>query len=130
MKYLGVDFGIKRVGLARSEGDLASPYKILEGKGVWDLVEKIKNEAKEFDNIVIGVPEGRMGETVKKVVKHLRAEGLAVYEADETLSSKNAVKLMVELGLSRKKRRSNDAIAASEILQNYLDQKNKQSLKF
>ena len=123
MKYLGVDFGIKRVGLARSEGDLASPWKVIEGKGAWDLVEKIKSEAKEFDNIVIGIPEGRMGETVKKVVKRLRAEGLEVYEADETLSSKNAVKLMVELGLSRKKRRTNDAIAASEILQNYLDQK-------
>lgn len=121
MKYLGVDFGVRRVGLSRSEGELASPYKILEGKGVWDLVEKIKNEAKGFDNIVIGLPEGRMGETIKKVIKSLRAEGLEVHEADETLSSKNAVKLMVELGLSRKKRRSNDAIAASEILQNYLD---------
>ena len=123
MKYLGVDFGIKRVGLARSEGDLASPWKIIEGKGVWDLVEKIKSEAEEFDNIVIGVPEGRMGETVKKVVKKLKKEGLNIEEADETLSTQNAAKLMVDLGLSKKKRRENDAYSASEILQNYLDTK-------
>ncbi len=32
MKYLGVDFGLKRVGLAVSEGELASPLQTIEVK--------------------------------------------------------------------------------------------------
>lgn len=121
MKYLGVDFGTRRVGLATSEGELASPWKMLEGKSVADLIEKLQREAAEFDKIVIGLPEGKMGKLVKKMVGQLKAEGFNVVESDETLSSHNAVKLMVELGLSKKKRKGNDAYSASLILQDYLD---------
>lgn len=121
MKYLGVDFGTKRVGLARSEGELASPWKVLEGKNVPDLLEQIKLEAKEFDRIIIGLPEGKMGKLVKKVVGQLKITGFNVVESDETLSSQNATQLMIELGLSKKKRKGNDAYSAAEILQNYLD---------
>lgn len=121
MKYLGVDFGLKRVGFARSNGELSSPWKVIEGKGVVSLTEKIRLEAADFEKIVIGVPEGKMGKLVKKVIGQLKAEGFNVIESDETLSSQNATKLMVDLGLSKKKRKTNDAYSAAEILQNYLD---------
>lgn len=123
MKYLGVDFGLRKVGLATSEGILASPYKVLTGKGFGDLVEKIKKEIQGFDKVVIGMPEGEMGQTVKGVIKILRKEGLDIEEAQETLSSQKALSRMIDLGISKKKRKVNDAAAAAIILQDYLDKR-------
>lgn len=121
MRYLGVDFGLRRVGLARSEGQLASPWKVIEGKGLANIVAKIKKEARGFDRVVVGVPEGKMGKIVRKVAKILRESGSEVMVVDETLSSQHATTLMVELDLPRKKRAVNDAYSAAIILQNYLD---------
>ena len=50
-------------------------------------------------------------------------EGLEVESSDETLSSKEATFQMIQLNISKKKRRINDDIAAAIILQNYLDYK-------
>lgn len=121
MKYLGVDFGLRRVGLAISEGSLVSPWKIIEGKGVKDLAEKVANVAKEFDLVVVGMPEGKMGTNVRGFIKLLKSNGLEVVETDETLSSQTALKLMVEQGVPKKKRQFNDDQAAAIILQGYLD---------
>ncbi len=123
MKYLGVDFGLRRIGLATSDGELASPFKVVEGRGFTDLVEKIKKEAVGFDKIVVGLPEGKIGQTVLGFVKALKKSGLDVETADETLSSQKAVEAMVELNISKKDRRVIDAVAAAIILQNYLDLK-------
>lgn len=123
MRYLGVDFGLKRVGLAVSEGELASPLKTIEDANFSDLLEKIKKEAEGFDQIVIGLPEGKMGKLVKKAVKKLKEAGVNVAEADETLSSQRAVREMIELNIPKKKRQINDAYSAAIILQDYLDEK-------
>ncbi len=123
MKYLGVDFGLKRVGLAVSEGELSSPYKIIEGTNFFDLCEKIIKEAIGFNKVVIGLPEGKMGKLVKKAIRKLRESGIDVVEADETLSTQDATKQMIELNIPKKKRKINDAYSASIILQNYLDEK-------
>lgn len=123
MKYLGVDFGLKRVGLAVSEGELATPFKVIDGSSFLDLLEKIKKETEGFEKIVIGLPEGKMGKIVKKAIKKLRDSGIEAVEADETLSTQNATKQMLELNIPQKKRRINDAYSAAIILQNYLDEK-------
>lgn len=126
MRYLGIDFGLRRVGLATSEqGQLASPWKVVEGSGFDDLVEKIKKEARSFNKVVIGLPEGKMGKIVKRVARSLREKGVDVLETDETLSSQIATQKMLELNISKKKRRVNDDIAAAIILQNYIESLNK-----
>lgn len=122
MKYLGVDFGLKRVGLAISEGTLASPYKVITGANFSDLLDKIKKEAEGFEKIVIGLPDGKMGKLVKKAIKKLKESGVDIIEADETLSTQNATKQMIELNIPKEKRRINDAYSAGIILQNYLDE--------
>jgi len=123
MKYLGVDFGLRRVGLSTSEGELASPLKTIEGSSFLDLLERIKKEAEGFDKVVIGLPEGRMGKLVKKAIKKLRESGVDIIEADETLSTQQASKQMIELNIPKQKRAVNDAYSAAIILQNYLDEK-------
>lgn len=123
MRYLGVDFGLKRIGLATSEGGLSSPFKILEVKNFKNALEKIIQEIKigDFDKVVVGLPEGKMGQTVLGFIKALKKAGLSVEEADETLSSQKAMKQMIESGLSKKDRSVDDSVAAAIILQDYLD---------
>ena len=125
MKYLGVDFGLRRIGLAVSEGELASPYKIIEIKSLKEGVSKIIKEILDegMDKVVVGMPEGETGKSAVKFIKSLKSEGLDVVEADETLSSVNAIDMMIRSGVPRSKRRFTDAHAAAEILQNYLDKR-------
>lgn len=124
MRYLGIDFGLKRVGLATSEGQIASCGKVIAGSGFQDLLNKLIKESSGFDQLVIGMPEGKMGKVIKKVVKSLRSLDFKVIETDETLSTQQATSQMVTLNIPKKKRRVNDAYSASIILQNYLDTHN------
>lgn len=123
MKYLGIDFGLKRVGLAISEGSLASAWKIVEISRFTEALEKISQIIKQegFEKIVVGLPEGKMGKNVVGFVKALERQGFDVDTFDETLSSKKALKTMIELGVSRKRRQDVDAYSAAQILQDYLD---------
>lgn len=123
MRYLGVDFGLKKVGLASSGGTLAAPLKTIEVKGFRDAVEKVEKlvTAEGFDKVIVGLPEGKIGQTVLGFVNALQKLGIDAETCDETLSSKRAKQLMIELGVSVKKRRFEDDIAAAQILQDYLD---------
>ncbi|MBI2196259.1 Holliday junction resolvase RuvX [Candidatus Daviesbacteria bacterium] len=123
MKYLGVDFGLRRIGLAISEGELASPWQILEVKNFTEAVEKTSKVIKEerFKKVVVGLPEGKMGKNVIGFVAALKRRGFEVETFEETLSSKKALAVMIEQGIQQKKRRYEDAYSAAGILQNYLD---------
>ncbi|MDO8577056.1 MAG: Holliday junction resolvase RuvX [Candidatus Daviesbacteria bacterium] len=123
MKYLGVDFGLRRIGLATSEGKLSSPWQILEVKSFSDAVEKTSTVIKEgeFEKIIVGLPEGKMGKNVVGFVTALKKRGFEVETFEETLSSKRALAVMIEQGIRQKNRRHKDAYSAAEILQNYMD---------
>lgn len=123
MKYLGVDFGLRRIGLAISEGEIASPWKVLEVKNFSDAVEKISAIIKDenFEKIIVGLPQGKIGKTVTGFINKLRKDGIDIEATDETLSSKNALSLMIDLNIPKEKRAVNDAYSASLILQNFLD---------
>lgn len=128
MRYLGIDYGLKKNGLALSEGQIASPFKVLEINGLNDAINKILQVVKseEIDRVVIGVPEsGEAKSAVKKFISKLKESlketQVSVIEADETLSSVSAKDLMIDLGLSEKSRQKEDAYSAAIILQNFLD---------
>lgn len=126
MIYLGVDYGKKYVGLALSEGNLASVYKRLEVRGLEDAVKKVMAVvAREgVEAMVVGIPESGEAKTLtKKFIKEIKGEKVKVEEVDETLTSKNASKLMLELGVRKKKRQLDHMTAACLILQEFLDNK-------
>lgn len=127
MKYLGVDFGLRRVGLAISEGTLASPFRILEGRNLNDLSLQVINifKSEDFEELIIGKPEGKTGQLADKFIRELKIAGIEPIVVDETLTTRHADALMLEMGLSRKKRKYSDSQAAAEILQNYLDESTK-----
>lgn len=125
MKILGIDYGRSKIGLAITDGTLAEPLVVLKYKDVKELVKRIKTEIEKgkIDKIVIGVSEGKMAVETEKFIRRLNKEiNIPVEEYDETLTSRDAQFLSIQAGINRKKRRKmEDAYAATIILQNYLD---------
>lgn len=112
MKILGIDYGREKIGLATSESVIAEPWKVVNSEGL----KKILRE-ESFDKLVVGISSGEMAKEQMEFANSIGAETF-----DETLSTKEAQRLSIEAGLSRKKRKGmEDAFAAAIILQNYLD---------
>lgn len=128
MRYLGLDYGLKKVGLALSEGQIAAPFKVIEVNSLKDAVVKISQiiDKEQIERVVIGVPDsGQSKNAVKKFIPALKTELkndlVSIIEADETLSSSQARDMMIDLGVGEKSRSKEDAYSASIILQNFLD---------
>ncbi|EKD90712.1 MAG: hypothetical protein ACD_30C00100G0002 [uncultured bacterium] len=127
MKYLGVDYGKRKIGLAISEGQIASPLKVIETSGLLDSINKLTKiiEQEKIIRVIVGIPEGETGKMVKKFCRQLEKglveQQVEVIETDETLSSKDARKVMIELNLSKKERKNEDAYSAMLILQRFLN---------
>lgn len=124
MKILGIDYGEKRIGLAVSGGEIARPLMVIPVKNskVGGRIKKIC-EREDISKIVIGISEGRTAEKTREFGHELqKATGLPVEFFDETLTTQEAIRKMVEAGTSRKKRKEFvDAISAALILQGYLE---------
>ena len=134
MKAMGLDIGSVTIGVALSDAlkMIANAYTVIryqkEGDEVIQQIVDIIVE-NEVDEIVIGMPyhmnkdesEGclrskRFKEVIEKKIK------VKISFMDERLSTVSAQKSLIDFDLSRKKRKKIvDKIAATIILQNYLD---------
>ena len=125
MKYLGIDYGRKKIGLAVSDGVIAEPLRILRYEDIRILREKLGKIISEFgiQIIVIGISEGEMGKESKEFGRVLeeKMKTPVIYQ-DESLSTRTAQELSIGAGIKRKKRKEmEDAYSATLILQSYLD---------
>jgi len=128
MKYLGIDWGMKKIGIAIGDDEtrIASPAMTLHFHSLGEVEKKIKEliELDEIKKIVIGEPTGLSGQEkvseefdeFKKVVESCGAE--VVYE-DERMTTKLAQVLQRDLAGSGKV--EDDEIAAMAILQAYFE---------
>ena len=133
MRYLAIDYGSRRTGLAVCDGDetIAFPLRVLRGSG--KLVARIAEiaTAEEAEGIVVGLPlnmdgsEGPQAVKTRAFAKHLQGQiDLPVHFQDERLSSFGATEKLNEAGLSKARQRARlDAVAAAEILQAFLEEK-------
>lgn len=121
-KYLGIDWGEKRIGLALGDSELklATPYKVVAH--INEIKAVVKKE--KIVRIILGKPVKMAGYTKElapafvEFVKALKAAVLIPIELiDERLSSKAADALFGD----KKNKASRDAVAAMIILQSYLD---------
>jgi putative holliday junction resolvase len=123
MKFLGIDFGLRKIGLALSEGLFPKPLKVIRVNSPEKSINEIKDivNLEKIDKIIIGVSEGVIGEESKKFAELLKiSTGLDVFTIDETFSTQNANSQLIFSGKQRKKRKqTEDAIAAALILENY-----------
>lgn len=134
MRYLGLDLGSKTLGIAISDptGLIASSYQTIRHNEEYSkLVKEVSSlvETLKIDAIVLGFPKnmnnsiGPKGELSLKFKKELEKKLLIpIFLQDERLSTKSATDILVSGNISRKKRKKVvDSIAATIILQTYLD---------
>ncbi len=133
MKIMGIDFGLKRIGIALSDimGFLASPYTTLYRTTMdedLNFIKKIINENK-VETVVFGLPlemSGNSGEIVnftKDFAERLKTlTGVKIVFVDERLSSIEAEEqLKLTIKDWKKRKLLLDQVSASIILQSYLD---------
>lgn len=132
MNYLGLDLGAKTLGLAFSKGVIATSLKTIRYEDVDSLVKELEQIIKEYniDIIVLGFPKNMNNTLGPKALETLEFKekleqlGYEVELQDERLSTVSAHNYMIEADLSRKKRKEKvDALAATIILQTFLDKK-------
>jgi putative holliday junction resolvase len=134
MRVLGIDYGRKRIGLARSDEGaiLASPLPVYTRSGsdaddLDRLVHLIGGQ--DVARIVIGWPlhmngtEGEMAGEVRALARELQTRtGLPVELFDERWTSTQAEDALIAGDVSRRRRRNlRDGLAATLILQGFLD---------
>ncbi|MCI8588360.1 MAG: Holliday junction resolvase RuvX [Bacilli bacterium] len=139
MRYLGLDLGTRTLGLAVSDelGMIASSYKILRHQEDYEslipqVIEEIKQ--KNIKELVLGFPKnmnnsiGERGEICLRFQKMLEeGTGLPVHLQDERLTTRQAENLLISNDTSRKKRKKViDSLAATIILQSYLDRRERE----
>lgn len=136
MRYIGLDLGSKTLGVSLSDpsGIIASSYTIIRHDEEYErLVNEVNKiiEEKNVEKIVLGLPKnmngtiGFKGELSYKFKEMLEKKtNLEVILEDERLSTKEATNLLIKNDTSRKKRKQViDSMAATIILQSYLDKK-------
>ena len=133
MRYLAIDYGDKRIGVAICDAaeTIASPLAVIEGQR--ELLDKIADlvKSENVGAIVLGLPlnmdgsEGPQAQIIYRFAERLKAHlQIPVHFQDERLSSFSAEDKLASTELTRRKKRKRlDAIAAAEILQSFLDQK-------
>ncbi|MGD0785444.1 MAG: Holliday junction resolvase RuvX [Sedimentisphaerales bacterium] len=133
MRFLCIDLGDKRTGLAICDGDeiLASPLAVLEGQ------KKLLNEIIEIarqnqvEGLVFGLPlnmddsEGKRAIQTRKFAGQIKEKiNLPIFFQDERLSSFTAEKQLSQTGLTHKKKKDRiDALAAAEILKTFIEER-------
>lgn len=138
MRVMGLDYGSKTVGVAVSdpEGIIASGVEIIRRKDENHLrqtLSRIEELILEYEvsEIVLGLPKNmnnsegvRVELTMDFKDKLQRRTNLPVFMYDERLTTVMADKTMMEAGVRRENRKDYvDMIAATIILQDYLDRK-------
>ena len=131
MRYLAVDYGLKRTGLAVCDRDetLCSPLRVIDTSArlIDELLKVIA--AERIEAIVVGLPmnmdgtEGQMARKTRAFAAALvKRTDLPIHFHDERLTSHKAEELLAPAQLTfKKKRRRLDAVAAAAILQSFLD---------
>ena len=132
-KYLGVDYGDVRTGLAECDvsGLLAGPIGTISEGGMRNTAVRVAKEAesRSCKKIVIGMPknmngsEGPRADTVKafaKILSELTSIPIDFY--DERMTTMEAYRFLDSTATYGKKRKNAiDTLSAEIILQGYID---------
>jgi putative Holliday junction resolvase len=133
MRYLAIDYGEKRTGLAICDANetIVTPLVVIHGRK--ELQKKISAVIRKegVEAVVIGLPlnmdgsEGSQAKLVLKFAEQLREHlDVPIHFQDERLSSFDAEQKLAAAELTRSKRKKRlDAVAAASILEAFLEKK-------
>lgn len=132
MRCLGIDYGRRRIGLALSDPTLliASPLVIIENRGIKKTTAQIIDIMRQHEvgQIVVGLPlhangdESEMSREARQFGQVFVDLGYSVTWIDERYTSMTAEEM---IGNNPRRKELVDKVAASIILQIYLDERRK-----
>ncbi|HLA26152.1 MAG TPA: Holliday junction resolvase RuvX [Patescibacteria group bacterium] len=133
MRYLGIDYGKRWIGLAIADTrvNVVIPMEVIENKGEEKLFSRLSDliKGEKIDELVIGVPyslnsqkSAQTKETLDFVKKLSECVKIPVHEEDERLTSQGAAKLAVN-GFGKETRMHSNAAAL--ILDSFIARQNK-----
>ncbi len=122
MKYLGIDYGLRKIGLATGEleSSFAVPFGVIERTE--DVIERLLKLCQEegIDAVVVGMPERVQGEVTQQFIDQLTSRtDLPIHVVGEAYTSVAGESLRREEGSGVEE----DALAAMIILQEFFDSK-------
>ena len=134
MRYLGLDFGSKTLGISISDKTniVANSLELIRYDDIMEVIKRLEIIISNYNitHIVLGYPKNmnntlneRTEKTLefKKLVETLNVE---VILEDERLTTREATRTLIEGNVSRKKRKNLvDKVASTFILQGYLDRR-------
>lgn len=140
MRILAVDYGDARTGLAFCEKSesIASPVGTISEWNRERLLQKITDKAHELDTelIVVGLPknmdgsEGERADKCREFASELsELSGIETVLWDERITTVEAIGILNETNVRGKKRKAViDTVAATLILENYLEYRKKRGM--
>ncbi len=132
MKYLAVDPGEVRVGLAVSDkdGQIALPLRVVHERDTQEQMRRVAEiaEDQQVDAVVVGVPytlRGECGPAAQKILEQVETlkefTSKPVMTHDERMTTSIAENVLLDADVSRQDRREHiDKMAATVILQSFL----------
>lgn len=133
MTVIGLDFGERRIGVAVSDpgGQIARPLLVIERSSRRDDMARIAElvRSRRAQKVIVGLPlnlDGSLGPAARRARRFASALGreldLPIALWDERLTTVEAERALLASDRSRQRRKEvRDAVAASLILQSYLD---------
>ncbi|WHQ46527.1 MAG: Holliday junction resolvase RuvX [Candidatus Midichloria sp.] len=132
IKFLCLDFGKKKVGIATGCFDLSVsiPHKTIQYQSLEKTIDVITRICKEIgmQDVVIGIPlqDEELNDSAQYMIKFaeqlFQRSRVRIHFQDESFSSCIAINLLQCTDLKRKERdRIDDAVAASVILTNFFN---------
>ena len=130
---MGLDVGDKTIGVAVSDllGITAQGVKTIRRNGIKKDFKELEDIISTYnvEEVVVGLPKnmnntiGPQGEKVLKFIEKFKKKfDLNVILQDERLTTVSAERALINADVSRKKRKGLiDKVAATYILQSYLD---------
>lgn len=129
--FLGIDFGESNIGLAIGNNGLTNPLKIISNKTTRDALFEINKVVVEnkIGNIVMGIPltaedkETKESLLVRRFANNLKTvTKRPVIFQNEFGTSKRSLEEAISLDVPKKKRTTNDHLAAALILKTFFEE--------
>lgn len=128
MRYLGIDYGLRKIGLALGDdgSKIASPIETVKNdEHIFSSLQKLV-EQEGVESIVVGVPvqekasySTKQFDLTNAFIDELEKQiNLPTYRIDERYTSSESKRLKKEFGAPAPE----DSLAAMLILQSYLDE--------
>ena len=120
MKHLGIDYGLRKIGLALgdSETRVAAPLEVVQNTE--DIIDRLKHliESEDIEVVIVGMPSREQGEITNTFIQSLKeVVEVPIHTVDESYSSVESQRVQ-EAGSNVPE----DALAAMIILEQYFNE--------